>query len=106
MAEEFIVRVESEKLEQAAGEINDRISKLNAAFEGMTEAMNRTQGYWIGEAGDAHRRVFLEQQPRREEVIARLSEQVSDLMQMAGVYVSAEKENVQLAQSLLGDVIL
>lgn len=106
MAEEFMVRVESEKLETAAEQIRGQILRLNTAFEGMTEAINRTNGYWIGEAADAHRRVFLEQKTGREEAIARLTEQASDLLQMAGVYLSTENENVQIVQSLLGDVIL
>lgn len=106
MEEELLLRVEPEKLQQTAEGINGRVTKLSAAFDSMREAMNRTNGYWIGEAGDAHRRAFLEQQPRREEILARLSEQAADLLQMAGVYVSVEKENVELTQSLRGDVIL
>lgn len=106
MAEEWIVKVDTADLAATAGEINTRVSRLEELFNAMTETMNRTQSYWIGEAGDAHRSVFLEQQPKREEILKRLREEVRDLQEMAGVYEAAERENVQTAQSLLGDVIV
>lgn len=106
MGEEFFVRVETGKLKQAALEIEEKLNQLQAAFAGMDEVMERTQGYWLGEAGDTHRKVFWEQQPKREETIKRLQVHIRDLQKMAGIYDTAEQEAVNTAESLPEDVII
>lgn len=106
MGEEFTVMVETGRLLQAAEDLWSRVNRLESSFLEMEQIMDRTRGYWLGEAGEAHRNAFLKQQGRRAEAVLRLSEHVADLRKMAGVYESAEREAMEAARSLPGDVII
>lgn len=106
MADELKLRIETGKLEEAASRIQTQAQNLRSAFQGMTDAMERTKNCWIGEAGERHRQLFFFSEEKREEAVGRFLEQAEDLLEMAGVYVSKENENREMAESLLGDVIL
>lgn len=106
MPEGLTVRISTEHLAQASGDISKKVSDLRAAFSDMTEAMNRTGGYWLGEAGEAHRRAYDRLKPHQEEVLKRLQEQVSDLAQIAGIWETAEQEVKEIDLSLPDDVIV
>lgn len=106
MSQDVMLRVQTELLVQSAGNIQSHIRRLERSFQEMSNIITGTQRYWIGDAGEAHRNVFLQQQEKREEAIRRLMEQVTDLQKMAGVYVQAEQEAQETAASLPGDVIV
>lgn len=106
MPDGVTVRVSTERLAQASGEINKKVSDLRKAFEEMTDAVNRTNGYWVGEAGEAHRAVYRQMQPHQERILNRLSEQVSDLAQIAGIWETAEQEVTEMDLTLPDDVIV
>ena len=106
MPEEITVRISTERLAQASGDIGRKVNELKAAFEEMTDVVNRTNSYWLGEAGEAHRKAYQQMQPHQEEVLNRLKEQVSDLIQIAGIWETAEQEIGELNQSLPDDVIV
>lgn len=106
MPGELTVRIRTERLAQASGDISRKVSDLKAAFEEMTEAVGRTNSYWRGEAADAHRRVYRQMQPRQEEALKRLLEQVRDLAQIAGVWEATEQEVKEVDLTLPDDVIL
>lgn len=106
MGEEFTVMVETGQLLQAAEDLQSRVSRLEGAFSEMSRIVGRTQNYWLGEAGEAHRNAFLSRQDKRIEAVLRLAEHVTDLRKMAGVYEEAERGAVEMARSLPGDVII
>ncbi|MBS6395829.1 MAG: WXG100 family type VII secretion target [Clostridiales bacterium] len=102
---EYIVKISTEQLAQASGDIGKKVKDLRSAFEEMTDAVNRTNGYWLGEAGEAHRKAYRQMQSGQEEILRRLSEQAVDLAQIAGIWETAEQEVRELNQSLPDDVI-
>lgn len=106
MAEELTVRISTEQLADASRDIEKKINDLKSAFEEMTSAMNRTNGYWLGEAGEAHRRAYRQMQPHQEEVLKRLREQAADLAQIAGIWEEAEREVKDTDLALPDDVII
>lgn len=106
MSEEFMVKISTGQLATASGDINGKVNALKAAFEEMTEAINRTNGYWLGEAGEAHRKAYLQMQPHQEEALKRLREQGNDLAQIAGIWEAAEQEVKELGLTLPDDVIV
>lgn len=106
MPEELTVRIRTESLEQASVELGKKVGDLKKYFENMTEAMNRTNDYWLGEAGEAHREAYRRLMPRQEEVLRRLQEQVSSLAKIAGTWEAAEQEVKELDLSLPDDVIV
>lgn len=105
MAEEITVKISTERLAQASGDIAGKVSSLKAAFEAMTEAMNHTDGYWLGEAGEAHRSAYRKMQPHQQEVLRRLEEQSQDLAKIAGVWEEAEQQVREMNANLPDDVI-
>lgn len=86
--------------------VKSKIQRLQESYEGMQSAVNRTDGYWVGEAGDLYRKRYKELGPLMEEIVKRLREHVKDLNQMAGVYTETEAEVKEMAESLPADVIL
>lgn len=99
--------VTPEELNIKAQEVSDRIKEIRGHFEEMnTIASGKTSGYWIGNAGDSYRKKYQSFQPEIEEILKRLSEYVTDLRQMAGVYEAAENAAAELAQDLPDNVII
>ena len=98
--------VEPDVLRQKASAAERKIREMQQAFEAMEATINRTNGYWLGEAGDAHREYFSKKKPEVEEMFQRLKEHVRDLNQMASVYSNVEKEVTALASDLPADVIV
>lgn len=105
MAIEGTVVVRTEVLKEKAQTVKTEIAKMNHYLDELATRLEGTRGYWIGEAGDLHRRLYNEQKENVAYMMKRLSEHPDDLMQMAGVYEAAENENTSVGQSLSGDVI-
>ena len=98
--------VEPDALRQKASMAEKKIQTMKTVFEEMETAVNRTNNYWIGEAGDAHREYLMSKKPDIEEMFQRLTEHVRELNQMASVYSNVEKEVTELTQDLPADVII
>lgn len=106
MPEEINVRINTERLAQVSNDIGKKSSDLKMAFDEMTEAIKRTNHYWLGEAGEAHREAYYQMVPDQEEIVKRLREQVCNLAKIAGTWEAAEQEVKELNLSLPDDVIV
>lgn len=98
--------VTPEVLRAKAQSVQGRINELQKAFDAMKTQVNKTQNYWIGEAGDAHRESYRNKEADIAENIKRLREEVSDLNEMASVYASTEQTVAAIAEDLPFDVIV
>lgn len=94
------LKVSPEEMLAAAAELSGYISNMRDCFETMKNTMVRSVNYWVGEAGEAHRQLYLEQVDQTEEMIARYTEHVTDLNAMAGVYSEAEQSAQNVAEEL------
>lgn len=92
--------VSTNELKAQANTVRTRLSKMRQSFEDLKSLMSRTQAYWIGEAGDVHRRMYTDKLDKIEEVLNRYTEQVRDLEVMAGVYEEAEAQALSEADAL------
>lgn len=101
----FTLRVDPEKLQATAGNLKSKIDKLKADFNEMISKVNSTANYWQGDAADAYREEFSEEQPEFDEAFARLSEHVVDLYNIAAVYTGAEQMVQSYAEVLQTNVI-
>lgn len=99
-------KVEPSVLKIKAQEVEQMISSMRWNFINIQTAVDSTKPFWIGEAGDLHRRLYEEQKESISEIFNRLDEHPRDLMIMAGVYDEAEKKNLEEAVSMRGDVIV
>lgn len=88
-----------------ANAVQGRIREMQASFSALENTVNKTKNYWIGEAGDAHREFYTKQKSNIDEIFKRLTEDVSDLHQMAAVYSSTEQQVADIAEDLPSDVI-
>lgn len=98
--------VDPEVMRHKAAAAQKKIQEMQNVFDAMETTVNRTNNYWIGEAGDAHREYFIQKKPEIEEMFKRLNEHVRDLNQMASVYANVEKEVTEISEDLPADVIV
>lgn len=102
---EVILKVTPEQLQAKAQTTRTTISQLKNVFDNIGSIMARTQNYWIGEAGDLHRRLYTDEGDQIREMFARLSEHPADLEQIARTYLDVEVVVENIAMELPGDVI-
>lgn len=97
---DMVLSVSPEELLSASGQLSGYIQTLQESFNDMKQTMSSTVGYWVGEAGDAHRQLYEEQVANTAEIIDRYREHVVDLNSMAGVYSDAEQSASNVAEQL------
>lgn len=106
MAEGMVIRVSTEELLAGADQVQSSLTDMNNRFASIAEAVNRSNGYWQGEAADKHRRTYAEMKDVIDEIMVRLGEHVTDLRAMAQVYSESEQEIEELSFDLPSDVIV
>lgn len=102
---EIHIKVNSAVLNNKAQSVSKSIANMSNCFEQLETIINRTSYYWIGEAGDMHRKLYQAQKPQIEEMIKRLTEHPNDLVAIAQTYETVESAVQSLAVELPGDVI-
>lgn len=98
--------VTPEVLQRQAEKSKKSVYQLKSRMSELEQIMNRTKSYWIGEAGDAHRSYYFEQEEYIQKLFARLEEDISDLENIASVYTKTEREVSSIAGDLPSDVII
>ncbi|MBE5961763.1 MAG: WXG100 family type VII secretion target [Lachnospiraceae bacterium] len=98
-------KVTPEVLEQKANTVSSKITSMLREFQNMKNTVTKSSSYWIGDAGDLHRKVYGEKEPDIEEIFLRLKEYVTDLQQIARQYTQTENEVKDVVQALQDDVI-
>lgn len=99
------IKVSSTVLNGKAQSVSKSIANMANCFEQLEAIINRTSYYWIGEAGDMHRKIYQDQKPQIEEMMKRLREHPNDLVAIAQTYDTAESAVQSLASELPGNVI-
>ena len=99
------LKVTPEEMVAAASELSGCVNRMNECFNQMKNLMAASNSYWVGEAGDAHRRLYEQQIPKTEEIISRYNEHVRDLNEMAGVYSEAESAADSIADELPASIL-
>lgn len=97
----FELRVDEAAFKTAVTAMNSRIREMKASYDGVIKIAQNTGKYWIGLAGDEHRRAFLDQQDEIETILKRLSEHPVDLQKISGIYVEAENEVAEASSSVV-----
>lgn len=99
-------KVTPEILNAKAGEVTTDIDKMTNDFEAAASIVARTKYYWIGEAGELHRKIYEDQKEDIADVLRRWREHPRDLQMIAQTYTAAEREVSAIAGSLPNDVIV
>lgn len=99
------LKVTPKNLLVKAQETRKNISRLRTKFSIFESIMDRTGSYWIGEAGELHRKRYQDEKEHIEQMFARLSEHPADLEQIAKTYMDVEDKAVRMASELPSNII-
>lgn len=99
------IKVSTDVLNNKATEVAKEIGEMKRDFDTLKQTVAASSSYWIGEAGDLHRKLFADQSDDIDEILRRLSEHPVDLQQIAGIYAATEAEVQAIPGELPGDVI-
>lgn len=102
---DIFIKVKPEVLVEKAHEVSASIRKMANCFDDLERIINRTSYYWIGEAGDMHRKLYQVQRENVDEMMRRLKEHPEDLLTISQNYVQTERAVEAIANELSGDVI-
>ncbi len=104
--ENIRIKASPQVLHAGAADVYDAVSDIRNHFSNIEAAVNRSAGYWQGDAANAHRAAYKEMKGTVDEMLARLSEHAEDLKSMAQVYLGVEEETKAWSEDLPSDVIL
>lgn len=99
------VKVTPKELVTQAEEVRRLGNDMKKRFDLLEDIMKKTKYYWLGEAGELHRKLYEEQKADISQMLRRLLEHPDDLLMISGNYKAAESKNVQSALTLDADVI-
>lgn len=100
------IKASPQALYGGAADVQKTVTSIRNRFSNIEAAVNRSSGYWQGDAGDAHRASYQEMKETVDEIFARLEEHAADLKSMAQVYIGSEEEAADQSGDLPSDVIL
>lgn len=100
------LKVTPEILTEKSTELANKVNSMKTRFEELKKLVEKTKGYWIGEAGDMHRTMYQDMEGDIEEILKRLGEHPVDLVTIAQQYADVELKIQQDIQELPGDVIV
>ena len=100
------VKVTPEIFVPQAQEVRRLGNDMKQHFQVLKDTMARTRSYWIGEAGDLHRKLYDEQKEHVDYMLRRLLEHPDNLLAISENYKVAEKTNVASATALDVDIIV
>lgn len=102
----IVLKVTPDVLTQMASDIEKQISDIQTQFDEIDTEINKTRGYWEGEASDEHLSRYEKMKDSWETAVKRLSEHPDKLLRMAGIYREKEAAALEKAQALQADVII
>lgn len=105
MAEHITIKVSTEELQSASSQVQTSLSKMRESFAVIEQAVNRSGGYWKGEAADCHRRIYREMKQDAAEILNRVQEQTEDLQAIARGYEEGERAVKEMVSELPSDVL-
>ncbi len=102
---EINIKVTPQDLMTKAGEVETARKRLEGHFNEIKSIISRTNLYWLGEAGELHRKLYTDQQENIDSMFGRMQEHTTDLRAIAANYGAVEQEIENLALELPGDII-
>ncbi len=100
------IKVTPEVLTAKSSDVAKKVSDMKQQFSDLKDLVDKTKGYWIGEAGDKHRNMYLEMVGDIDEILKRLGEHPVDLVAIAQQYSDVELKIEQDIAALPGDIIV
>lgn len=102
---EGIIKVTPEKLISTADEFSAVGSQVQNLTQEMLAVVDSLKSSWEGEAATAYNNKFHMLDDDMQKMHRMIQEHVKDLKDMAQQYQSAENMNIEVSNSLAGDII-
>lgn len=106
MANMMTLKVTPEILVSKADEVIKDVTAIKQAMVTIQQKVEGTNAYWIGEAGDLHRKLYNDQKESINDMMRRLDEHPRDLKVIANNYITTERELENMANALTDNVII
>ncbi len=100
------LRVSPEVLVAKAEALLKDMVLLKGALELVEQKIDGSSAYWNGEAGDQYRQIYNEQREDIIEIMNRLQNNPAQLKEIGESYIETDKEAKEIAEDLLGNVII
>lgn len=105
MADDLILKVNSEVMKKVSDEAYKNINAAKTTFEEVETSILGMSKYWQGKGYDAMQKLYISRREEYENAFKSLEEHVNKLNEMAGVYEETELDNVELPSVLPNDII-
>ena len=102
---ELEFKVQPYVLSAKASDVSTSISQMEQLFDTVQTTVSRTKYYWIGEAGELHRKMFEEQKDDVETLLKRLKEHPVDLQKIAKTYIDTEQRQTEASSQMSSNLI-
>lgn len=102
---DIVLKVSEDVLKSKVGEIQKQIGNLEKDWEKISQLIQKSKNYWIGEASEEHQKYRKDIEEDVQTVLKRLKEHPADLLEMAEIYQDTEQKIVQLTAALPDNVI-
>lgn len=102
----IVLKVTPEILKKKADSITKSISTIEKELKEIGTVVLGTKKYWEGDASNTHQKFYKAIEEDVPTVAKRLKEHPKDLLAMADIYDTTEKENQQMANKLPGNIIV
>ena len=99
------ILVDTNTMVAKATVVSSVISDLERTFDELQRVVGRTSSYWVGEAGNHHRRMFEDEREDISYILVRLKEHPEDLKLMANNFETTERGLTEVNRSLRTDYI-
>lgn len=99
------IRATPEEMEAKAQAVLKEVSTMMREYEDMNRLVERTSGYWNGEAAELHRKRFREMQDETQTMFQCLKDHAKNLEQIAAVYTGTQIKVTSVASSLPTEAI-
>ncbi len=104
MAISITLRVTPEQLKTQKNVVQSDLNNIRNDINQITNEIMGTSGYWQGEAARKQRTDYEDSKQKINNMLDRLQTYPDRILQMAGLYESAEDVNVQTASQLETDI--
>ena len=99
------IKVQPDVLNAKASDVSTSISQMEQLFDTVQTTVARTKYYWIGAAGELHRKMFEEQKDDVETLLKRLKEHPVDLQKIAKTYIDTEQRQTEASSQMSSNLI-
>lgn len=94
------IKVQTESLISAAGDVEAKIRRLEDAFSAMEQTVNASRSHWEGEGASSFQAAYRKRKDTIRTAFVRFRENVADLREIAGVYERSERTITETNRAL------